>query len=74
MRGFNDDELCDFANFTLDRNVDVRFIEYMPFNGNGWNDNSMVPFEEMMSILKVQYPSIFSLKNDASDTAKVRSI
>ena len=30
MRGTNDDEVADFARLTLDRNLTVRFIEYMP--------------------------------------------
>ncbi|NXE88944.1 MOCS1 protein, partial [Menura novaehollandiae] len=33
MRGFNEDELLDFVNFTKDLPLDVRFIEYMPFDG-----------------------------------------
>ena len=35
MQGFNEDELCDFVGLTRDRAIDVRFIEYMPFSGNG---------------------------------------
>ena len=35
MQGFNDDELRDFVRLTQDRPIDVRFIEYMPFAGNG---------------------------------------
>jgi GTP 3',8-cyclase len=30
MRGINDDELCDFARLTLEREWHVRFIELMP--------------------------------------------
>ena len=37
MRGLNDDEILDFVAFTEDLDVDVRFIEYMPFDGNKWN-------------------------------------
>lgn len=33
MKGLNDDELLDFVEFTRERPVDVRFIEYMPFDG-----------------------------------------
>ncbi|NXQ35985.1 MOCS1 protein, partial [Alaudala cheleensis] len=33
MRGFNEDELLDFVDFTKDLPLDVRFIEYMPFDG-----------------------------------------
>lgn len=44
MKHFNDTELCDFVDFTKDRNVDVRFIEYMPFTGNKWETDKMVSF------------------------------
>lgn len=30
MRGTNDDEVADFARLSLERNLTVRFIEYMP--------------------------------------------
>lgn len=33
MKNINDAEVADFAEFTRDRAVDVRFIEYMPFDG-----------------------------------------
>lgn len=32
MRGFNDDEILDFLNFSEDKNIIIRFIEYMPVN------------------------------------------
>jgi GTP 3',8-cyclase len=30
MRGINDDEFADFATLTIDQDISVRFIEYMP--------------------------------------------
>lgn len=33
IRGFNEDELLGFVDFTKDLPLDVRFIEYMPFDG-----------------------------------------
>ncbi|XP_043541907.1 molybdenum cofactor biosynthesis protein 1 [Chiloscyllium plagiosum] len=33
MRGLNEDELLDFVRLTEKKPVDVRFIEYMPFDG-----------------------------------------
>ena len=33
MKRINDDEVASFAEFTRDKPVDVRFIEYMPFDG-----------------------------------------
>lgn len=42
MRGVNDDEVADFAALTRHQPVNVRFIEYMPFDGNVWSDSKMV--------------------------------
>lgn len=36
--GFNTDEIVDFVALTKDKNVAVRFIEEMPFNGKGQRD------------------------------------
>ena len=55
MRGFNDDELIDFAEFTQNLPVDVRFIEYMPFDGNKWNSKKLLTFEEMLRKLQDHY-------------------
>lgn len=32
MKGFNDDEFYDFVEFVKDRPIEVRFIEFMPFD------------------------------------------
>lgn len=33
MRGLNEDELLDFVALTEEKPLEVRFIEYMPFDG-----------------------------------------
>jgi cyclic pyranopterin phosphate synthase len=48
MRGINDDEMEDFVELTRHLPVNVRFIEYMPFDGNVWSTNKMVTYREMM--------------------------
>ena len=42
MRGQNDDELADFVELTRHKPINVRFIEYMPFDGNVWAKKKMV--------------------------------
>jgi len=37
LDGWNADELDDFARFAADRDVEVRFIEFMPLGGTGWS-------------------------------------
>ena len=36
INGFNEDEILDFVELTRESPLDVRFIEYMPFDGNAW--------------------------------------
>lgn len=47
MRGENDDEVGGFVDLARDLPVNVRFIEWMPFDGNRWDHGRMVPFAEM---------------------------
>ena len=56
MRGQNDDELSDFVELTRHAPLNVRFIEYMPFDGNVWSDRKMVPYREMMATLEQRFP------------------
>ncbi|XP_065536110.1 molybdenum cofactor biosynthesis protein 1 isoform X3 [Lathamus discolor] len=70
MRGFNEDELLGFVDFTKDLPLDVRFIEYMPFDGNKWNFKKMVSYKEMLDTIKQQWPELEKLSCEASSTAK----
>ncbi|XP_043675653.1 molybdenum cofactor biosynthesis protein 1 isoform X2 [Vespula pensylvanica] len=74
MRGFNDDELVHFVNMTKDRPLDIRFIEYMPFDGNEWKENKMVSFDEMKKIIRQTYPEFQALPNKANDTSKAYQV
>jgi GTP 3',8-cyclase len=47
MAGFNDDELLDFARRTIDDDWNVRFIEIMPFSGNGIVSPKVLSAREM---------------------------
>ncbi|XP_073994888.1 molybdenum cofactor synthesis 1 isoform X3 [Rhodnius prolixus] len=74
MRGVNDDEIVDFVNFTKDRKIDIRFIEYMPFTGNKWETGKMVSFKEMKEIIKCKYPDLVTLPNSPNDTSKAYKV
>ena len=55
MRDVNDDELDAFVALTEDRPIEVRFIEYMPFQGNGWQDDRFVPYSEMIDRIERRF-------------------
>ena len=56
MRGVNDDELLDFVALTETRPINVRFIEYMPFDGNRWETNKVVSYAEALARVEAAYP------------------
>jgi len=57
MRGVNDDELLDFATFGREKNVEIRFIEFMPLDaGQWWTNDSVVPFDEIVARVDEVYP------------------
>lgn len=72
MRDVNDDEVLDFVEWTKDRGVDVRFIEYMPFDGNHWGQNKLVPYKELLQKIINRYPDLQRLQDGPNDTSKVR--
>jgi len=49
MRGINDDEVTDFMAWSQEEPVHVRFIEFMPFDGNRWDWNKGVPEAEILA-------------------------
>lgn len=57
MRGVNDNELVRFVALTQNSPISIRFIEYMPFDGNEWADSKFVPYTEMISTIKKHFPS-----------------
>ena len=71
MRHFNLEEIVDFVEFTKDKpGLDVRFIEWMPFDSNKWNDETFVSYREMLALIKAKYGTVEKLDDDANDTSK----
>lgn len=74
MRNFNEDEICDFVEFTRDRNVDIRFIEYMPFSGNRWQTDKLLSYEDTLKIIRQKWPEFEALENGPNDTSKAYKV
>ena len=57
MRGINDDELLDFAEFGRTRGVTVRFIEFMPLDASGdWTNEQVVTLDEIVTRIGGVHP------------------
>ncbi len=55
IRNTNDDELIDFIDYFKDTDINIRFIEYMPFSGNNWDNEKFLPWQEMKSRIEAKY-------------------
>jgi cyclic pyranopterin phosphate synthase len=72
MKGVNDDEIIDFIHLTKDLPVSIRFIEFMPFDGNKWDLSKMVSYAEVMTYVNASFSNteIERLQDAPNDTAK----
>lgn len=71
IKGVNDNEIVDFVEYTKDKNVHFRFIEFMPFNGNKWDWTKGLSYKEIMSIISSRYnKNVVKVKDALNDTAK----
>ena len=53
--------------------LDIRFIEYMPFDGNKWNFKKLVPYKEMLDTIQLKWPTLYKLNDEPNNTSKVNS-
>ena len=69
MKRINDKEINDFVAWTKHTPVHVRFIEFMPFTGNQWDNKKVFSFKEMLHAIETKYDFI-KLKDEVNDTTK----
>lgn len=72
IKGFNDMEIIDFIELTREMNLSMRFIEFMPFDGNRWNMDKLVSQNDILSIVHNHYQAqkTIRLKDQKNDTAR----
>lgn len=69
VKGLNDREILDFIAWTKEEPLHIRFIEFMPFDGNKWQSDKLVTWKEILEIAQTQY-EIHPLENATHDTCK----
>ncbi|AOW22072.1 cyclic pyranopterin phosphate synthase MoaA [Urechidicola croceus] len=69
--GINTDEIIDFIELTKYKNIDVRFIEEMPFNGVGQKDvKETWDYNKILQNIEQKYSSIDKLVDEKSSTSR----
>lgn len=70
MRGNNDREIIPFVEMGREKEIEVRFIEYMPFEGNRWRREKMLGYQEMLDMIRVKYPGLQKVHDHKNNTSK----
>lgn len=74
MRGMNEREIIPFVEMGREKDLEVRFIEYMPFDGNKWSRRKMMTYLEMLDLIRNRYPDITKAQEHRNDTSKTYQI
>ena len=74
MRGINQREILHFVELGREKDLEVRFIEYMPFDGNKWNQGKMIGYNEMLEIITERYPDVRKVQDGPNETSKTYEI
>lgn len=69
IRGFNEDEILDFVNLAIQKGLNVRFIEFMPF-GSIWQREKIVTSEEIRRTIEEKF-ALEESENRGNGPAKV---
>lgn len=69
MKGSNDNEIRDFVRWTMNEALHVRFIEFMPFQGNKWDRSKTVSYKEILSEIHTEFTTE-KLKDGPHDTTR----
>ena len=71
IKNFNDNEIIDFIQLTKNQNLIIRFIEFMPFDGNQWNMDKLVTYQKIIDTIQYTFPLQLTRLSDApNDTSK----
>jgi GTP 3',8-cyclase len=70
VRGLNDDEVEEFAGFARERELIMRFIEFMPLDADrAWTRGMMVPAAEVYRRISARWPLV-PVVHERSETAR----
>ena len=70
VRGFNDDEIVDFARLARKRDIILRFIEFMPLDADhSWKRELVVTAREIVAAIDPVFPLLEVPRHSPSETA-----
>ncbi|VAX15023.1 Cyclic pyranopterin phosphate synthase (MoaA) [hydrothermal vent metagenome] len=71
MKGVNDDEFLKFAELTRDKNIQVRFIEFMPATPSLWSNERFIAVPEIKAHVEKLGPLVSADKEKWGGPAEI---
>jgi GTP 3',8-cyclase len=69
IKNLNHNEIIDFVKWTKNEPVHVRFIEFMPFTGNKWENEKVFTLQEILDTVSNEF-DVLPLEKEKHETAK----
>jgi molybdenum cofactor biosynthesis protein A len=69
MAGKNEKDIFDLVNLAKNHPVGVRFIEEMPFNGEGEKPEYFMSYQKIIETIKSQHPTLYKIPDEANSTS-----
>lgn len=72
MKDINEDEIIDFVQLSKNQPINIRFIEFMPFNGNQWDWSKKISEAKILTRIETHFgkEEIESEELEANSTSK----
>ncbi len=69
IKGVNDAEINDFVRLTREKDLVVKFIEFMPFKGNKWDWSKGVSKQDILDTVRGGFGEVIALENPKHSTS-----
>ncbi len=70
IKGVNDDEILDFVKFVEDKDISVRFIEFMPWGRlEKWSKERVISTKEIINIIEKEFGQLIPISKKDSGPA-----
>lgn len=69
IKGINDQEISDFIEMSRGQNMTIKFIEFMPFQGNKWDWKKGVSKEEILETARSHFGAVAKLEDSKHSTS-----
>lgn len=72
LKGLSEQEIVDFTRLAFDYPLHVRFLEFMPLCGEGWQSGLVIPFENIRKVVENHFQlKLIARENNPAQTFKV---